>query len=107
LVLWRRNSGKHRQRRGDEPSAIDPLKSKADAETFGMADGVGQAIGADPTVTGAAALYAKAEQVRRRAEETGREATCSGDASRPSSGPTSRPFLKRSAAWDAATRCLL
>lgn len=70
MVLWRRSSSKHRRKQGDDPSAIDPLKSKQDTETFGIAYGVGQAIGADPVLSGAAALYAKAEQERRHAEET-------------------------------------
>ena len=43
----------------DEPSAIDPLASKENAEAFGVGFGIGGVVG------GAAALYAKAEQEAR------------------------------------------
>ena len=62
MGLWKR-------RNTERPSAIDPLASKENADAFGIASGVAQAIGADPLVTGAAALYAKAEAEERALQE--------------------------------------
>ena len=88
MTLWRRKTGKRRSGFLDEPSAIDPLKSKADAETFGVGYGVGKGLGTDPIITGAAALYAKAEQEAREAEEAARRPHASGK-------PAGRPAGKR------------
>jgi hypothetical protein len=65
MFLWRRDKDDDTKPFYYEPTAIDPLASKENAETFGIAYGVGQAIGIDPVVAGAAALYAKAEQEAR------------------------------------------
>jgi hypothetical protein len=78
VALWRRRSRDRRKGFLYEPSAIDPLKSRENAQAFGVAFGIGQALGADPILTGAAALYAKAEKERRDAEEAARRPHAAG-----------------------------
>ena len=53
----------------DEPSKINPLASRENAETFGTAYGVAEALGQDPILYGAAAWYAKAEEEERAAKK--------------------------------------
>jgi hypothetical protein len=69
VSLWRRA----------KPSKIDPLASPENAETFGVAFGVAAAIGANPVLYGAAALYAKAEQEERDELDRARQPHAAGE----------------------------
>ena len=63
VAFWRRKGGIPAE---SESCALDPLASSENARTFGVAFGVGQALGANPVLTGAAGLYAKAEAEERK-----------------------------------------
>src|SRR5579885_2850019 len=68
MFRWRKAKERAGETPLDGPSRIDPLASRENAETFGIAYGVGQALGMDPVLTGSAALYVKAEQEAREQE---------------------------------------